>query len=489
MDPSQIDPDHDAQILQPIDEVLAQICDYVLQPTSDSLVVMDTARYALLDALGCGLAALRQPACLQVLGPMVPGTLVPHGSRVPGTSYVLDPAMATFNLGAMIRWQDFNDTWLAQEWSHPSDNLAGLLMTADHLSQLHRLQGESPIFMKQVLQGLVKAYEIQGVLALSNSLNRHGLDHVLFVKVATAAVVAALLGGDSRQICTALSLAWVDNVSLRTYRHAPNVGWRKSWAAADAGRRGVEFAWLAQRGEQGYPTALSAPRWGVNDVIFSGTPVTLTRPLGTYVMENVLFKAAYPAEFHAQTALEAAIQLHPLVAPRWREISRIDIVTHESALRIIDKKGPLRNPADRDHSLQYIVALGLLFGTVTSEMYEDAVAADFRIDWLRDKMMVVENIQFSEDYIHPHKRSVTNSVQVTFADGSQSAEVRVEYPLGHPRRRQEALPKLLEKFHTHLLSRYTPQRSEAILAQTWHHPQLEDMPVDQFVSLFLPGHM
>ena len=471
---------------QAVDEVLERIAAYVLQSRIESPVAEETARFAMLDAVGCGIAALNHPECLKVLGPVVPGTTVPNGARVPGTDYVLDPVRATFNLGAMIRWLDFNDTWLAKEWSHPSDNLAGLLMIGDHLSQVRRIRGEAPVNIGEILHYLTKAYEIQGVLALGNSLNHHGLDHVWFVKVATAAVVTALLGGNHTQVRNAVSQSWVDNVSLRTYRHAPNAGWRKSWAAADAARRGAEFAWLSLRSDEGYPSILTAPKWGINDVIFGGTPVTLVRELGCYVMENVLFKVCYPAEFHAQTALEAAVRLHRDVAWRWQDVERIIIRTHESAIRIIDKKGPLRNPADRDHCLQYIVALGLLFGNVNSEMYEDETASDRRIDFLRERMDVIEEPQFSHDYLDENKRSVASSVQVFFTDGSSTPALLVEYPLGHPRRRQEAWLKLLAKFRANLAPRFSPARVDEIVERTWNNAQLSAMPVDEFVSLFLP---
>jgi 2-methylcitrate dehydratase len=467
---------------RPYDDVIQTIADYVLHHPIQSSAAIETARMALLDAIGCGIAAARHPACRRLLGPIVHGTTVPDGARVPGTSYTLDPIQATFQLGALIRWLDFNDTWLAKEWSHPSDNLSGLLMTADHLSRRHRHHDEPPIRIGTLLEYLVKAYEIQGVLALGNSLNRRGLDHVWFVKVATAAVVCALLGGNEQQVCSAVSQAWVDLVSLRTYRHAPNVGWRKSWAAGDAARRGVEFAWMAMRGEDGYPSVLTAPQWGVNDVLFGGSPIQIER-LDSYVMEHVLFKP-YPAEYHAQSALEAAIRLSPYVRDRWQEVERITIRTHESAIRIIDKPGPLHNPADRDHCLQFIVALGLLFGTAKSEMYEDEVAADPRIDALRDKMVVTEDPQYSHDYLDESKRSVASAVQVMFADGTCTEEVAVLYPLGHPRRRTEALPVLRNKFEANLSVLFSRERIAEIVQQTWDNSALVEMPVDAFVSLF-----
>src|SRR5690625_3279611 len=373
--------------------------------------------------IGCGILALSYPECTKLLGPVVPGTVVPNGTRVPGTSHVLDPVRGAFNIGTMIRWLDYNDTWLAAEWGHPSDNLGGILAVADYISQSRAAKGQSPLAIRDVLEMMIKAHEIQGILALENSLNRVGLDHVLFVKIATTAVVTKMLGGGREEINNALSNAWLDNSSLRTYRHAPNTGSRKSWAAGDATSRAVLLAQLAVKGEMGYPSALTAPGWGFQDVLFNGQTLTLARPLDTYVMENVLFKVSYPAEFHAQTAAEAAIQLYPKIKDRLHEIDQITINTHESAIRIIDKQGPLHNPADRDHCLQYIVAIGLLKGDITADDYEDEVAMDPIIDQLREKMVVTENKQYTTDYLDPNKRSIANALQVHFTDGTVTDRV------------------------------------------------------------------
>ncbi|HEY4550543.1 MAG TPA: 2-methylcitrate dehydratase, partial [Bacillus sp. (in: firmicutes)] len=381
--------------LNQIDQLLEDVTEYVLNKEISSVEALETARYVLLDTLGCGILALNYPECTKLMGPIVPGTVVPNGSRVPGTSYVLDPVRGAFNIGCMIRWLDYNDTWLAAEWGHPSDNLGGILAVADYISRVRVSEGKDPLTMNTVLESMIKAHEIQGVLALENSLNRVGLDHVLFVKVATTAVVAKLLGGTKEEITNALSHAWIDNSSLRTYRHAPNTGSRKSWAAGDATSRGVHLALIALKGEMGYKTALSAPGWGFQDVLFNKQELKLARPLDSYVMENVLFKVSYPAEFHAQTAAECAVQLHPEVINRLDEIDRITITTHESAIRIIDKEGPLNNPADRDHCIQYITAIGLIFGDIVADHYEDETASDPRVDRLRDKMVVVENKQYS----------------------------------------------------------------------------------------------
>src|SRR5690349_7085277 len=416
------------------DKVLTDIVDYVTKYKITSKEAYDTARYCLMDTLGCGFEALEYPACTKLLGPVVPGTVVPNGAKVPGTQFQLDPVQAAFNIGAMIRWLDFNDTWLAAEWGHPSDNLGGILATADWLSR-----NGTPLAMRDVLTAMIKAHEIQGVIALGNSFNRVGLDHVVLVKVATTAVVARMLGLDREAIINAVSDAWVDGQSLRTYRHAPNTGSRKSWAAGDATSRGVRLALVAKTGEMGYPSVLSAKGWGFYDVLFRGKPFRFPRRYGSYVMENVLFKISFPAEFHAQTAVEAAIQLHPEVKDRLDKIKKIEIVTHESAIRIIDKKGPLNNPADRDHCIQYMAAVPLIFGRLTAADYEDAVARDPRIDALRDKMECVEDPQFTKDYHDPDKRSIANGLTIAFTDGSTFDEVVVEYPLGHKRRRAEGI--------------------------------------------------
>lgn len=470
---------------QQVDPLLNEIADYVLDKEIKSNEAFETARYVLIDTLGCGILALRYPECTKLLGPIVPGTIVPNGSRVPGTSYVLDPVQGAFNIGCMIRWLDYNDTWLAAEWGHPSDNLGGILAVADYISRSNVAQGKEPLKMRAVLEAMIKAHEIQGVLALENSLNRVGLDHVLFVKVASTAVVTKLLGGKREEIINALSNAWIDNSSLRTYRHAPNTGSRKSWAAGDATSRAVRLALMSLKGEMGYPTALSAPNWGFEDVLFRGQKLKLARPFESYVMENVLFKISYPAEFHAQTAVECAIELHPEVKDRLDEIEEVTITTHESAIRIIDKTGPLHNPADRDHCIQYITAVGLIYGDLTADHYEDEIASDPRIDALREKMTVVENKQYSKDYLDPEKRSIANAVQIRFKDGTETRQVVREYPIGHRLRREEAIPKLLKKYENNLETRFTDKQINRILEVSTDQERLETMNVHEFVDLFV----
>lgn len=471
---------------QQTDEVIEQITDYVLNKEITSEEAFSTAHYCLIDTLGCGILALNYPECTKLLGPIVPGTIVPNGCRVPGTHFVLDPVQGAFNIGTMVRWLDYNDTWLAQEWGHPSDNLGGILAVADYLSRVRLSKGEEPLKVRDVLEAMIKAHEIQGVLALENSLNRVGLDHVLFVKIATTAVVTGMLGGGREEINNALTNAWIDNSSLRTYRQAPNTGSRKSWAAGDATSRGVRLALMAMKGEMGYPTALTAEKYGFQDVLFNGKAITLARELDSYVMENVLFKVSYPAEFHAQTAAEAAVKLHPEVKDRLDEIDHITITTHESAIRIINKKGPLHNPADRDHCLQYITAVGLIKGNITAEDYEDEAASDPRIDELREKMIVKENKQYSIDYLDPDKRSIANAVQVHFKDGTATDNVEIHYPLGHRFRRQEAIPKILEKFSNNLATHYTVKQQEKIESVCSDYIRLVNMNVNDFVDLFIP---
>ncbi|AXF57572.1 bifunctional 2-methylcitrate dehydratase/aconitate hydratase [Salicibibacter kimchii] len=467
------------------DEVLLAIADYAVNGEIQSEEAFKTARYVLLDTIGCGLLALRYPECTKHLGPIVPGTTVPNGVRVPGTQFELDPVQGAFNIGTMIRWLDYNDTWLAAEWGHPSDNLGGILATADYVSRQRLANGEKPLTMEDVLVATVKAHEIQGVLALENSLNRQGLDHVLFVKVATTAVVTAMLGGNKEQVADALSQAWVDNSSLRTYRHAPNAGSRKSWAAGDATSRAVRLALMTMKGEMGYASALTAPNWGFQDVLFGGETINLARPLGSYVMENVLFKVSYPAEFHAQTAAEAAIKLHEEVAWRLDEIAEVKITTHESAIRIIDKTGPLHNPADRDHSLQYITAIGLIYGELTADHYEDEVAKNPEIDELRLKMYTEENNQYTEDYLDPDKRSIANAVQVTFKDGSKTENIAVEYPLGHRRRREESTPLLEEKYHENLKTKFPARQADDLLDLCVNDERLRKTTVNDFMASFI----
>jgi 2-methylcitrate dehydratase len=466
------------------DKELVDIADYVAGYSIESSEAYTTARLCLMDTLGCGLEALSYPACTKLLGPIVPGTVVPNGARVPGTQFVLDPVHAAFNLGCMIRWLDFNDTWLAAEWGHPSDNLGGILAVADFVSRQNVVRGRAPLVMRDVLTAMIKAHEIQGVIALENSFNRVGLDHVVLVKVATTAVVTHMLGGTRETIVNALSNAWIDGQSLRTYRQAPNTGSRKSWAAGDATSRGVRLALIAMTGEMGYPSALSAEMWGFYDALFRGERFKFQRGYTSYVMENVLFKISFPAEFHAQTAVEAAIKLHPLVKDRLDDIEKITLTTHESAMRIIDKRGPLYNPADRDHCLQYMVAIALIFGNLTAADYEDRVAHDVRVDALRDKMVVAEDPHYSKDYLDPEKRSIANAIQIRFKDGSTTDEIKVEYPLGHRRRRAEGIPLLIGKFKTNLERVFSEARQETILSLDQH--ELEQMPVNEYVDLFIP---
>jgi 2-methylcitrate dehydratase len=467
------------------DRLLQEIADYALGARIESAEAWETARYCLLDALGCGLLALNYPACAKLIGPVVPGAVLPGGARVPGTAHELDPVQAAFCIGAMVRWLDFNDTWLAAEWGHPSDNLGAILAVADYLARQAVREGRDALTMRSVLEATIKAYEIQGVLALNNSFNRVGLDHVLLVRIASTAVAAALLGCGRAEVLSALSNGFIDGGALRTYRHAPNTGSRKSWAAGDATSRAVRLALMARVGEMGYPTALTAPTWGFQDVLFRGRPVVLAQPLGSYVIERILFKISFPAEFHAQTAVEAAFALHPEVKDRLDEIETIWIETQESAVRIINKVGPLHNPADRDHCLQYMVAVGLLKGTLTAEDYEDKAAADPRIDRLRSLMVVMENSRMSADYLDPAKRSIPNSVQVTFRGGQATRKVTVEYPIGHRRRRAEGIPLLLAKFKENLRSRLLAPATERILAACADQGRLERMPVQEFVSLFV----
>ncbi len=474
-----------SNVRPPPDQVLVDIADYVGNFRIASDEAYATAHYCLLDTLGCGFEALAYPACTKLLGPVVPGTTVPNGARVPGTPYQLDPVQAAFNLGAMIRWLDFNDTWLAAEWGHPSDNLGAILMTADWLSRNRIAAGREPLTVRDVLTAMIKAHEIQGVIALQNSFNRVGLDHVVLVKVASTAVVAHMLGLARDEVINAVSLAWVDGQSLRTYRHAPNAGSRKSWAAGDATSRAVRLALIAQTGEMGYPSVLTAKTWGFYDVLFKGQPFRFDRPYGSYVMEHVLFKISFPAEFHGQTAVECAMQLHPRVRERLPEIRRITIRTHESAIRIIDKKGPLANPADRDHCIQYMVAVPMIFGRLTAADYEDGIAADPRIDALRDRMVCVEDRQFSKDYLDPERRSIANAITVEFNDGSKTPEIVVEYPIGHRRRREEGIPVLIEKFRTNLARRFAVKQQRAILDAALDPARLAALPVHEFVDLMV----
>ncbi len=470
------------------DKVMTDIVDYVIDFPITSTLAYDTAYYCLLDTLGCGMESLEYPACKKLLGPIVPGTHVPNGTKVPGTQFQLDPVQAAFNIGTLCRWLDFNDTWLAAEWGHPSDNLGGILATADWLSRENLARGKKPLVIRDVLTAMIKAHEIQGCIALENAFNKVGLDHVILVKVASTAVVAQMLGLSREQILSAVSLAWVDGHSLRTYRHTPNTGSRKSWAAGDATSRAVRLALMAQKGEMGYPTALTAKTWGFYDSLFRGQPFKFQRPYGSYVMENVLFKISFPAEFHAQTAVEAALQLHEQLSSMGKtadDIESISIRTHEACVRIIDKQGPLQNPADRDHCIQYMVAIPLIFGRLTASDYEDSIAQDSRIDALRAKMHCHEDPEFTQDYHDPDKRSITNGLTITLKDGQTLSEVVIEYPVGHKRRRPEGMPLLLKKFRTNLARQFPETQQLRILAAALDKPLFENMPVNEFLDLWV----
>lgn len=467
------------------DKELVDIAEYVANYDVDSSEAFNTARNCLMDTLGCGLLALRFPECTKHLGPIAPGTVVPNGARVPGTSHELDPVKAAWDIGCIIRWLDYNDTWLAAEWGHPSDNLGGILAISDFICRNPSLYGDRKLTMRDVLGAMIKAHEIQGVLALKNSFNRVGLDHVLLVRVASTAVVTKLLGGTKNQIVDAVSQAWVDGCSLRTYRHAPNAGSRKSWAAGDATSRAVRLAMITMAGEMGVPTVLSAPNWGYYDVLFNKKKFELERDYSSYVMEHVLFKISFPAEFHSQTAVEAAVQLHPLVCDRLDEISKIEVTTHESAIRIISKSGPLANPADRDHCLQYMIAVPLITGDLIAENYENQYHQnDPRIDILRDKMQITEDKRYSDDYHDPSKRSIANAIQIFFKDGSSTEKVEIEYPVGHRRRRAEGIPLLEAKFKKNLETRFPAWKCDKIFGICLDQDRLESTPVKDFMDLF-----
>jgi len=483
--------EHTAQPSPEFDQVIVDIVDYVQDYEINSELAYETAWNSLLDAIGCGFESLEYEACTKLLGPLVEGTTVENGVKIPGTNFILDPVQGAFNIGAMIRWLDFNDTWLAAEWGHPSDNLAAILATADWLSRNAQTSGAKPILMIDVLSAMIKAHEIQGCIALENSFNRVGLDHVVLVKVASTAVVAKMMGLTRAQSLNAVSLAWVDGQSLRTYRHSPNTGSRKSWAAADASARAVRLALMAKVGEMGYPSALTAKTWGFYDVSFKGQPFTFQRPYGSYVMENILFKISFPAEFHAQTAVEAAMTIHTKMLEAGKtsgDIKSVTIRTHEACMRIIDKKGPLANPADRDHCIQYMVAVPLIFGRLTARDYEDDVASNPLIDTLREKIRCVEDPQFTLDYHDPSKRSIANALRVEFNDGTKLEEVVVEYPLGHARRRQEGIPLLIEKFKTNLARQFSVDQQQKILGVCLDFEALQNTGVNDFMDLFVKGN-
>lgn len=467
------------------DNVLVDIANYVCDTEIISEEAYQTAKYCLMDSIGCAILALNHAECKKLLGPVVDGTSVPFGGRVIGTQFILDPIKAAWDLGTMIRWLDFNDTWLAAEWGHPSDNLGAILAVADYVSQQNIAAGKSPLLIKDILTYMIKAHEIQGIIALENSFNRVGLDHVLLVKIASTAVITHMLGGNKSQIIDALSQAWIDGQSLRTYRHAPNTGSRKSWAAGDATARAVQLAMITIKGEMGYPSALTAPKWGFNDVLFKGQSLSLSREYGSYVMENILFKIAYPAEFHAQTAIECALTLYPSVHNHLDDIERIVITTHESAIRIISKQGELSNCADRDHCLQYMVAIALIFGRLTADDYQDDIASDPRIDKLRKLMVVEENATYSEEYLQADKRTIANGIQIFFTDNTKSPYVECHYPIGHRRRRKDGLPLLAQKFAQNLATQFSNAQCQSIIDLFNDSPQLDNTPVTDFISLFV----
>ena len=477
----------------PFDQEIVDIVDYVMNYKVTSVLAYTTAWNCFLDTIGCGLESLEYPACTKLLGPIAPGQRVPNGVRVPGLDFELDPVQGAFNIGTAIRWLDFNDTWLAAEWGHPSDNLGGILATADWISRNNLAgsgfgNGTKPLIMRDVFTAMIKAHEIQGCIALENSFNKVGLDHVILVKVASTAVVAEMMGLSRDQILNAVSLAWIDGQSLRTYRHFPNAGSRKSWAAGDATSRAVRLALMAKAGEMGYPSALTAPTWGFYDVSFKGKHFTFQRPYGSYVMENVLFKISFPAEFHAQTAVEASLLLFKKMRELGKtsdDIAKISIRTHEACIRIIDKKGPLRNPADRDHTIQYMVAIPLIFGRLTARDYEDEIAADPRIDALREKINCVEDLQYTKDYHDPEKRSIANAVTIIFSDGSALDEIAIEYPVGHKRRRDEGIPLLVEKYRTNLRRIFDEAQQEKIASLTLDYEKFSQTPVNEVMDLFV----
>lgn len=467
------------------DQVLVDIADYVCDYQVTSAEALDTARNCLMDSLACALMALQYPEAAKHLGPIVPGSTVPNGARVPGTSFQLDPVKAAWDIGALVRWLDFNDTWLAAEWGHPSDNLGAILAMGDYLSRKALAEGKAPLTMADILQYMVKAHEIQGVLALDNSFNRVGLDHVLLVKVASSAVASVMLGLDKGQVIDTLSHAWVDGQSLRTYRHSPNTGSRKSWAAGDASSRAVRLAMMVEKGEMGLPSVLTAPQWGFYDVLFNGKTFSFQRPYGSYVMEQILFKISFPAEFHAQTAVECALLLHPEIKGRIEDIDSIQLTTQESAIRIISKHGPLYNPADRDHCLQYMVAVALLYGSLTADHYEDSIAADPKIDQLRELMRIEEDSRYTRDYHDPDKRSIANAIQIFFKDGSATQKIELEYPIGHRRRRSEGIPVLEKKYHQALLGRFPKRKAQQIYDLCLDADKFTATPVNEFMDLFL----
>ena len=468
------------------DQVLQDIADYVINYKVVSKEALNTARNCLMDTIGCGLLALKYPNCTRHLGPIVPGTTVENGARVFGRSFELDPVKAAWDIGAIVRWLDFNDTWLAEEWGHPSDNLGAIMALSDYISRVNVVNHKLPLSIKDVLEYMIKAHEIQGILALENSFNKVGLDHVLLVRVASTAVATHMLGGTRDQIIAALSQAWVEGSSLRAYRHAPNAGSRKSWAAGDATSRAVRLAMMTMKGEMGIPSVLTAPEWGFYDVSFKGRGFSFSKSYGTYVMENILFKISFPAEFHAQTAVECAVLLYPEIKEKLHEIERIEVTTHESALRIIDKTGDLDNPADRDHCMQYMLAIAMIKGDLVAEFYEDSFhQQNPLIDELRNKMILSEDKRYSKDYLDDDKRSIANALQIFFKDGSHTEKVKVEYPIGHRNRRQEGIPLLERKFLNSLKGTFSDVQSNKIYSLCLDNEKIKKTPVNEFMNMFV----
>ncbi len=464
------------------DTVISDISSYTHNYKVDSQLAFKTAHYCFLDSLGCALAALKYPQATSIIGPVVPMT-VPHGARVIGTSFELDPVQAAFSNTALIRWLDYNDCWLAAEWGHPSDNLGSIISVADYLNRT----GQAKFTVNDVLEGLIKCHEIQGCLALENSFNAVGLDHVLLVKVASTAVVSKMLGLTEDQTIDALSQAFVDGQALRTYRHAPNTMSRKSWAAADAVARAVNLAYLVKKGQGGMPSILTAKTWGFYDVLFKGKEFKFQRPYGSYVMENVLFKISFPAEFHAQTAVEAALTVNKTLASKnltYKDIKSIRIRTQNAGMRIIDKKGPLHNYADRDHCIQYMVAIPLIYGRLTADDYSDSIASNPDIDALREKMYCVEDEKFTTEYHEPEKRYIGNAIQVTLNDGQVLDDVVVDFPIGHKNRREEGIPVLMEKFKRHLNEQFKPDQVEKILKVSEDYDTLKDLNISDYLALY-----
>lgn len=476
------------------DQVLKDIAKYVHKTEITSQLALDTAKLCFLDTLGCGLAALQYQQVQNIIKPIVPGTVVPHGTKVLGTNYEMDPVNGAFAIGTLIRWLDYNDCWLAAEWGHPSDNLGGILAVADYLTRLSRAtygkEGKE-FTVGDVLEAMVKAHEIQGVIALENSFNKVGLDHVVLVKVATTAVVSKMIGLTEEQTVEAISQAFVDGQSLRTYRHAPNTGSRKSWAAGDAVSRAVHLVYLVKNAAVGMiPSVLTAPTWGFYDVLFKGKAFSFEQrsKCNSYVMENILFKISFPAEFHAQTAAEAAVKGHEILrrmGKSFRDIKSVRIRTQEAAIKIIDKSGPLYNYADRDHCIQYMTAVPLMFGRLTADDYTDSVAELPEIDELRSKMYCIRDEQFTLDYHDPSKRSIGNALLIELNDGTVLDEIIVEYPIGHRFRREEGIPLLLKKFKNHLDNHFalSPARADEIFSRS-KDADLPSVPIDIYMDLY-----